>query len=74
MTKMTKAQYKAFGVAQGHIAAGNLPAFYRSIGGLCRAASSQHQEDCMLDLAQAMVGGYRLDFRGRLRLTSGASA
>ena len=74
MTKMTKAQYKAFGVAQGHIDAGNLPAFHRSIGALCRAASSQNQEDCMLDLAQAMVRGYRLDFRGRLRLTSEASA
>jgi len=72
MTKMTKVQLKALQVAQGHIDAGNLPAFHRSIGSLARAASSQNQEDALLNLAQAMVGGYRIDFRGRVILTSEA--
>ena len=72
MTKITKVQYKAFAVAQGHIDAGNLPAFHRIIGSLARSASSQRQEDALLELAQAMVMGYRIDFRGRVILTSEA--
>ena len=73
MTKITKAQFKAIGVAQGHLDVGNPPAFWRIIGSLCRGASSQNQEDALLNLAQAMVGGYRLDFRGRMHRTSEAA-
>jgi tryptophan 2,3-dioxygenase len=73
MTKMTKVQLKALQVAQGHIDAGNLPAFYSSVGHLARAASSQNQENALLNLAEAMVGGYRFDFRGRLVRTAEAA-
>ena len=73
MTKMTKVQLKALQVAQGHIDAGNLPAFHRSIGSLARSASSERQENAILELAQAMLRGYRLDWRGRLARTAEAA-
>lgn len=63
---ITKAQLKALHVAQGHLNAGNLESFYSSVGHLARAASSQKQQDAILDLGQALVTGYRFDFRGRL--------
>lgn len=73
MTKITKVQLKAIAVAQGHLEVGNMTAFWSSIGSLCRAASSENQENALLNLAQAMVEGYRFDFRGRMHRTSEAA-
>lgn len=57
MTKITKAQHKALTFAGGHIAAGNVSAFLRSVASIVRAASSQKQADAVQSLADAMITG-----------------
>jgi|AACY02.11.fsa_nt_gi hypothetical protein len=57
MTKITKAQLKALEFAGGHIAAGNAPAFIRTVESIIRAASSQKQADAVKSLAKAMLRG-----------------
>ena len=58
MTKITKAQLKAISVAVGHLEVGNGRAFWRIIGGQCRSAANEDQEQRILQLADQMLRSF----------------
>ena len=58
MTKITRVQLKAIAVATGHLEVGNGRAFWRIIGGQCRSAADEDQEQRILQLADQMIRSF----------------
>ena len=58
MTKITRVQLKAISVAAGHLEVGNGRAFWRIIGGQCRSAADEDQEQRILQLADQMIRSF----------------